>query len=397
MNDKLEVSLLGGCTISCGGRSLDAETLRSKKIWQLLGYLVTFRSREISQDELLSIAYSEDASTNPANALKTLMHRVRASLDELDGPGGKTIIVQRGGGYHWNNALDTEVDIEVFDRLYGAIQTENDESARLDLLLRAIKLYKGDYMPKFSMEPWSIPIVAYYHSRYLQLVTEAIEILSKRAEYDEIVDICYAAINIDPFSDTLYYHLIDSLVKMGQLQAAMTQYEKTTKLFYREFGVTPPERLQALYRDILRSTQGIETDLSLVQKKLRQDEGNGAFVCEYEIFKDIYNVEIRAAGRTGRPMHICLLTAKPAEGRTLSPVAMDETMQKLIASVGSSLRKGDCMARYSVTQLVLLLPLNTNETVERVLHRVTKNYKSEYPHSPVKLDYSFQPVEALIT
>lgn len=394
---KLRVSLLGGCAISYGEKTLDLENLRSKKIWQLLGFLVTFRFREISQDELLSIAYAEDASTNPANALKTLIHRVRAALDELGGGlSGKTLILQRGGSYCWNNSIETEADIEGFDRLYASAQTEKDEDRKLDILLKATRLYKGDYMPKFSLEPWAIPINTYYHSRYLQLVDEALSMLSARSEYDDIVDLCYSAITIEPFSDTLYYNLIDSLVKLGQLQAAMIQYEKTTKLFYREFGVTPPEKLQALYKEILSSTQGVETDITQVQKKLSQDEGRGAFVCEYEIFKDIYNVEVRAAGRTGRPMHICLITARPLEGRTLSNMAMNEAMQKLISSVKASLRKGDCLARYSVTQLVLLLPLNTNETVERVLHRVTKNYKADYPRSPLSLDYSFQPVEAVI-
>lgn len=395
-NYKLRVSLLGGCSIVCGEKSINSESLHSKKIWQLMSYLIAHRHREITQEELLSVVYSEDASTNPANALKTLMHRVRAALDELDGPGGRNLILQRDGSYCWNNAINTMVDFEEFDALYSAAQGEKDEDKALALRLQAMRLYKGDFLPKFAHEAWVVPINTYYHSRYMQLVHEAIECLSQREEYDEVVDVCYAAIAIDPFDDNLYFHLIKSLINMGQYQAALSQYENTKKLFFSEFGVTPSEELQALYKETLKSTQGVETDIGEVKKKLFQDEGAGAFFCEYEIFKDIYNVEIRAAARTGRPMHICLFTASSVKGRSVSAGAMDTAMQKLIESVRHSLRRGDCFTRYSVSQLLLLLPLNTNETVERVLHRVVRNYKSEYPRSPIVLDYSFQPVDAII-
>lgn len=395
-DSRLEVSLLGGCSISCAGRAIDTDALHSKKIWQLLGFLITYRHREVTRSELLGAVYAEDASANPTNALKTLMHRVRASLDALGGPGGKNIILQREGGYCWNNALNTRVDTEEFDALFAAAQAEEDADRGLELRLRAIKLYRGDYMPKFAMESWVLPIYIYYHSRYMQLVHEAVERLSQKGEYDEAVDVCYAAIAIEPFDDSLYCRLIKALVNLGQNQAALSQYEKTKKLFFSEFGVTPSEELQALYRETLKSTHSVETDISEVKRKLYQDEDGGAFFCEYEIFKDIYNVAVRAAARTGKPMHVCLLTAGSAEGRALSAKAMDGAMNRLIESVRRSLRRGDCFARYSVSQLILLLPLNTNETVERVLRRLARNFKTEYPRSPIALDYSFQPVDAII-
>lgn len=397
-DNRLQVNLLGGCSISYRGKTIDSNSLHSKKIWTLLAFLIVFRKRDISQNELIDLVYSEDNSANPMNALKTLMHRVRSALDELDYVGGKNIILQQDGSYKWNTTLPIEVDIDVFEELAqkAGLATLTDDE-RLDACLKAADVFKGDFVPKIAMEPWAVPLNTYYRSQYLNIVHKAIKMLEERGRYNDIVAICHKAINVDSYDEFLYLNLMKALVSLNQYQEALSQYEKTTNLFYKEFGVTPSPELKALYKQIVHSNQSVEMDIGAIKENLR--EGNdlkGAFFCEYEFFKDIYRLEVRSVSRTGKPIHICLMTVSPRPGeKPMQTKALNATMDKLATCVKTTLRRGDVFARYSVSQFVIMLPMTTVENAEMVLNRIVKRFHAANPRAPGEVSYCFQPIDSV--
>lgn len=393
-----KAEFFGGCRLSRGDAYIDDTVLRSKKIWELLAYLIVFRNKEITQGELVNLIYGEDKSANPVNALKTLMHRVRAALDSMGAAPGKMLILQTNGSYKWNNEYPVELDTEVFEDCFARAQSiELGGSSRLEAVMKAVETYKADFLPRFAMEPWVIPINTYYRSCYIRLVHGAVELLRTEEKNDEIVAICQKAIGIDPYDEYLYLNLMQGLVNLGQYQNAMEQYEKTTKLFYKEFGVTPSEEMKALYRQIARSSQSVEADISMVKDRLKEaDELRGAFYCEYEFFKDIYQLEIRSASRTGKPVHIGLLTVTARNGGRLAVKTMNNTVERLMSCVRNTLRRGDIYARYSVSQVIVMLPLTTMESADNVLNRVAKRFRAENPHSAGEVSYAFQPIDAVL-
>lgn len=392
------VNMLGGCSIVCGDKRIDSNSLRSKKIWELLAYLIVYRHKDISQSELIDIVYSEEKSNNPANALKTLMHRVRVALDELGEASGKELIIQQSGSYKWNNEYEVILDTERFEELLQkSQQSGRSDELRLEDSLEAAAIYKGDFLPRFATESWVMPLHTYYHSAYIRLVHETIELLSLRGKNSEIFELCQKAIAIDPYDEYLYLQLMQVMVNMEQYQSAMDQYEKTTKLFYREFGVTPSDEMKALYRQIAYTNQGVELDLNTVKERLREsDENAGAFFCEYEFFKSVYQLEVRSAARSGEPIHICLMTVTPkSENEPLTNKSLNLIIDKLMDCVKSTLRRGDVFARFSISQLIIMLPMTTMENAEMVLSRIVKRYRAAYPRSNGEVSYCFQSIEAV--
>ena len=80
------VNMLGGFSISIGGKTITDQNNQAKKPWSLLEYLITFRGRDIPVEELIDLFWKDEASNNPAGALKTLMFRVRKLLEPLGYP-----------------------------------------------------------------------------------------------------------------------------------------------------------------------------------------------------------------------------------------------------------------------------------------------------------------------
>jgi len=399
MPGKLQIRMLGEFSLTYGDHSINDRENRSKKVWTLLAYMICFRNREITQQELIDLLWSNDSSDNPANALKTMFHRVRSSLDNLKYAGGHKMIVSRHGSYAWNNELDFTVDVDEFEELvHQAKAIGITPEQKLALYRRAVALYNGDFLPKYNTESWVIPINVYYHMMFLQIAHEMIGLLSELHLYDEIAAVCSKAVEVDPYDEDLYYYLIKALVDSGNQQAAMRQYEKMTELFYHKFGVTPNNDLTALYREVVKTTNSMETDLNIIKDHLREaDAVEGAFFCEYEFFKDIYRIEARAAARNGSAIHIGLLTVSRAQGNNKLPLrSLNAVMGKLRECIRVSLRKGDVFALYSVSQYIIMLPHASYEDSQMALNRIIKRYNRENPRSTAKLSMAIQPLEPIM-
>lgn len=389
---KLQIGMLGGFSLTYGDRTVNDQIIRSKKIWIPLEYLIAFRNREVSQNELIELLYPSGKSDNPGNALKTLVFRIRAVLDGLGYMDGRDMLVHYRDSYAWNPDMDFEVDVDRFERLCKkAASAQFGDAERIAAYLEAIDLYKGDFLPMSAYEPWVMPLSAYYHNMYLNAVHSAVEMLRALERHTEVARVCRQAIAIDKYDEFLYYNLILALVELKNPQAALAQYKEMTDIFYGEFGVTPSKELMALYKEIAKDARGVETDLAAIKELMSEEsEAGGAFYCEYEVFKDIYRLEVRAAERTGNTLYLCLITANGKTGAPPSVKTLNSAIGKLRACIAGSLRRGDAYARYSVSQFILMLPGTTYETGSVVVERILRRFYRENPRAAVVLSHSLQ-------
>ena len=111
----LYINMLGEFTLRYGENVISDQEGRSKKLWLLIEYLVTFRGKEISQNDLIDLLWPDDSNGNPANTLKTLVHRARTMVAGLEYENTKNIIIYRRGTYAWNDKLNMVVDLDVFE------------------------------------------------------------------------------------------------------------------------------------------------------------------------------------------------------------------------------------------------------------------------------------------
>lgn len=392
---EIKVNMLGEFTISnaAGTVAISDQNNRSRKVLTLLEYLVAFRTREISQAELIELLWPDDTSDEPVNTLKTLLHRARSTMDDMEPGMGKQAIICRRGTYAWSTAVPTTVDAEEFEKHCRAAASSEDE-VKLAHLLKAIRLFRGDYLPKSGSELWAVPIVTYYHTMYLNAVHEAVGILTGLARFDEIIEICQHAIEVDPYDEQLHLAMIQTLMACGMQQRAMEHYNQVTELYLNKFGINPSADLTALYKEIVKANKSTEMNLHIIRDELEETETQqGAFFCEYEFFKDIYRLQARSAARSGGVVQIALITAMDSAGHRLSQKQMAVTMTRLQEVIRASLRNSDVFARFSVSQFLIMLPSASMEDSDMVLQRISGNFRREYPHMNVLFHYSSLPME----
>jgi DNA-binding SARP family transcriptional activator len=393
----LKVNMLGEFSLSYGGKSVNDQNNRAKKLWSLLEYLIAFRDKEVAQEEIIELLWPEDDIEDPANTLKTLLHRARSLVGEIGFPNTKELIKYRRGTYSWSTCFPIQVDTEEFEKLLENAKSAEDEETKLNHLLAALNIYKGDFLPRSSGELWATTICEYYHSRYIRAVHEVVDILSDAGRHPEIISICNRATSIDPYDEHIHCQMIKALIAQGSQQAALRHYEFVTELFFSRLGVNPSDELVSLYKDIVKTTKNKELDLNVIKDSLNEKEKNNiAFYCEYEFFKDIYRLEARSASRSGRVVQVALITLQDPRGNDLPKRTQTTAMERLMEVISSSLRKGDVFTRYSISQYLIMLPLANFEDGNAVLKRTVKAFKLKYPKMNVELHFKLIPLDPVM-
>ena len=100
--------------------------------------------------------------------------------------------------------------------------------------------------------------------------------------------------------------------------------------------------------------------------------GHGAYLCDMEVFRQLYNLESRILERSGQAVYVAVITIATPTHMLPDSRTLNEAMILLRQVTVDSLRRGDVISQYSQSQLVLLLTTLTLEDCELALS----------PHSP---------------
>lgn len=377
---------------------LNDETLRSEMLTRLLAYLLVNRKRALSVSELTDILWGDDENTdNPAGALKNLMYRLRTVMKKT--LGDLQYIITGHGSYYWNQELEVHMDSEDFDRLgRQAEQASAGTEERIQALKDSLDLYEGTFLKKLAQEHWVMPLSTYYHSQYLIRAKELAVLYEENKQYSPMASVCRNAIDVDNLDEELHYLFVKALIGQGEKNLAMEHYRKATNILYENLGTKPSEKLRDLYQQLLEDQHDIQDDLETIQEEMIQEKENpqGAFLCEYGVFKEIYRLELRRVERLGISEYIVLLTIEPKDYISREEEAylriLSDAVNNMQDVLCTYLRSVDVASRYSGSQFVVMLPTCTFEAAKMVTGRILSRFYAKEKFGRVKVQYSLEEV-----
>lgn len=392
LDKTLRINMFGTISLTYGEKQIGCDSNRSKLIWNILSYLISHRGKLVPSQELINAVWDVSKNQNPAGAMRTAIHRARQMLCELTDDEDCSLLLSQNGGYMWNTAYDIKVDTDEFEKLVTKISEGAED---LETCLAAIEMYQGKFLAMQSSEMWVMPIQAYYHNLYESVLDITIPQLEKPGMWEQGVDICHKALQIDPYSERFYQHLMRLLLVADARQEVVRMYESMSKILLTTFGVMPDAESRALYREALLSVKnsGVVTWDALADQLCEKEEITTALVCDYDFFKVLYQAHARAIVRNGTVIHTALITLKGRKGHEVSPRSISVAMDNLERHMANSLRKGDIIARCSSSQFVIMLLSADYENSNKVCRRVIASFEKKYPHTPVTVDHF---VKALI-
>ena len=373
----VKIQIMGAFVIDADGMVVDNLPTRSRRGVNLIQYLVLQRGKPVSSQRLIREIEGGRHSESPENALKTLISRTRAMLNEISQGLGACIISEKGG-YRWENLPGVQVDVliilEILERLHG----KPNKDIRRRLMDELLRLYSGDIQEAYWL-----------HREYLDAVYAYVEQLKESEEFNRICEVCQRALEVDPMDEHLHVLLMEAMVNLNRSEEAFTEYKKVTRQTQQYFDEEPGEELQNYYKVILEESRSLKFNLDVIHNELTKDERDlrGPFFCDYRAFKEIYNIQIRNLERLGSTMFLGVIML----GSTNS-VTREGGMAGLQEILRSNLRRGDIVTRFNENIFAMLLPTVNYSTGNIVMERLEQLFYGEYPSSKIVFHYRVCPL-----
>ncbi|MBR2698365.1 MAG: winged helix-turn-helix domain-containing protein [Clostridia bacterium] len=382
MENSVRIQLMGNYLFYIDEQRIENPISKTRKGSALMSFLILNRGKPVANQRLLRELWPSNTVTNPENALKTLVSRVRTMLNQMAPGMGKSIVSDRGA-YHWELLDGVRIDVlEIMD-IFDELGRTREENALRQLYQRLMSLYKGDLFQTGDLNE-EAAYAEQMHRQYLNAVYQYLDLLRKDEAYNEISAVCRKALNVDNFDEHLHIELMKAMVNLNRVSEAMEQYHHAANMTYRYLGAEPSESMQAFYMQLNRSRKSLKFNMDAIRNELRDANANrGAFVCDYNMFKEIYNLEMRNLERLGTTMFLGIIMIGDVEDTHISYIRQDNIMNGLIEILRENLRKGDIITHFAPTIVAVLLPTVNYETGSMVMERVRLLFYKRFPNSNI--------------
>jgi predicted ATPase/DNA-binding SARP family transcriptional activator/tetratricopeptide (TPR) repeat protein len=204
--------------------------------------------RVILGDQLIDAVWGERPPAGAANALQSLVSRLRRVL-----PGA---IESNASGYRL--ALDPEVvDAVRFERLAmagrGALRRDPLEAATA--LRQALALWRGPALADAATAPFAAPTVARLEELRLSALEDRIEadlVSGVVVGGETLVAELDGLVTVHPTRERLCGQLMRALARAGRQADALAVYERVRTRLADQLGMDPSEELEAAHLQVLR-------------------------------------------------------------------------------------------------------------------------------------------------
>ena len=392
MVQTVEVQLLGGFTITRGGSIFESLPQRSKKGAALMTYLILQRDRPVSTQRLIRELWGSRRGTNPENALKTMVSRLRAMLAEIS-PALSGSLVSGQGSYRWQSQPGVAVDVLRVLDLNDRLREPMDDADRESCCQQLLDCYQGDLYQTDELLNASMA-TSRLHRIYLETALTLIELKRKREAWNEILRVCEAALRIDDADEPLQIERMRALVHLHRSDEALNRYQEITERDRRLLEAEPSEELQAFYRQMTRAGTQLRYNLDVLRNRLTDPASDtpGPFFCEMKAFREFYQIQMRNLERLGSTMFLGLIMLGDGDPEAVDSVIFEGAMAGLLEILRMNLRRGDIVTRCDEYAVALLLPTVNYQSGAMVMERIEHIFYNAYPRERVPFHSRITPL-----
>lgn len=389
----LIIRMLGGLSITYGGKPLVlAKNITSKMVHLFLLLLYT-RDRGIRREELIETLYEDCDMEQASNSFRGMVFRLRKNLIAAGLPEGE-YITNKAGIYRWESG-DVKIclDVEEFTNLVERGLKETDKMVQQRLLEEADALYRGEFLPAMIADEWVAVSNRKFQELYFQCMRRLMDLLRQQESNSKLVICCNKMTELYPFEEWQLAKL-DCLIEMKEYKDALKYYDEVVNLYQEEFGLLPsPElkkRLQSIREHINYDIRSIN---EIQERFLEEEEPGGATYCDLTVFTVVYRYMIKVLDRTGMSAYLMLYTLTDKNRMPIEKTeVLEDVRDAMFQAVKMSVRRSDLYTRYGKNQFLILLVGSNQKGCERVASRIKRNFNELNTRKRVDICYTLSSI-----
>jgi predicted ATPase/DNA-binding SARP family transcriptional activator len=244
----MQIGLLGPLEVRVNGVTVDVAGTRLRG---LLTRLALDAGRPISAGALVDAVWGEYPPGDQANALQSLVSRLRRSL-------GDAHAVQPSAAGYRLLADPGDVDVHQFQRLAAdgaAALRRGDPATAEPMLRRALALWRGPALADCADAAFAAAPIARLDDLRLAAMADRLAADLALARAGAVVAELEALTREHPLDERFAGLLIKALRAEGRTSEALAAYQRLRQLLVDELGVDPTPELQELHLSVLRGDQ----------------------------------------------------------------------------------------------------------------------------------------------
>ena len=249
------IYLTGRVSIEHGEVLIDERRLPGRQGRLAFVFLAIDRHRLVSRDELISAIWPHGQPKEVDTALSAILSKLRAVLSKAGLQRDVAGIDVRLGSIELqlpsNAWIDVEASANAADEAEGALRA-GDRPRAWSLSNVVVSIARRPFL-RDEEAPW----IESRRSKLRSLLVRGLECLStiSAGQGEEPLALQYAneMVEIEPFRETAYQHLMRLHVQMGNRAEALRVFGDCRKLLKEELGASPSPETEALFLRILRN------------------------------------------------------------------------------------------------------------------------------------------------
>jgi len=390
---QLKIFTLGKFQVFTGEENLTKKYPKSRRPWLLFQFLLTNAGQSLSSEIVVGTLWPATNYENPQHSLRNLVYRLRQMLK--DEGNGDRYIIQTQGNYSFNTRSNYWCDFEELEKLLErAFSLKDKDPQKIKLLEKAYQLYGGEFLPSRPYEEWTVNLRLYCQRIFLKVVVELNRLYEEKNQWKKTIALCEKALEFEPFEENLHWSYVQSLIKTDQKARAKNHYHQTHALFQKELGVSLgfdiDEMINKHNNFEPKNSSSTWGDFQEILEEKEEDKG--AFICDGENFRMIYQLEERRAERNIRKSSLASLQLIAPKGKKLPEAELDEKSRILQGTLLNCLRRGDVIFPNKPGEFLLLLVDVPPDKVDKVLNRIASKYYENSPDDEVRINVRHRPL-----
>ena len=250
MSNTLKAFVFGRFRVQYSQRVLNG--LDACKTQELLCYLFLYRNRSHPREVLVDLLWQDHEASQSRRYLSKVLWQIQTALEAQTDSLHCRLLLTESDWVQLNPDADLWLDVAVFEQAFAltqGLQGRELDPQRFQILLEAVKLYRGDLLVGFYQN-WCVYERERLQYIYLAMLDKLMDHCEACQEYEAGLDYGSIILRYDRARERTHRRLMRLHYLSANRTAALRQYQQCVVALKEELSVEPSERTAILYQQI---------------------------------------------------------------------------------------------------------------------------------------------------
>lgn len=199
----------------------------SDQMYGLIGCLALMPNHTATVQQIASFLWPDDTCETPSRNISRVIYRLKPILSIVE---VEDLIVSKANTFSFNSKYQITVDAVVFEKIYEELKDAASKEKAVLMYQTAMRIYRGELLPRFALEPAVMPYAVYYQNHYLSLQRKVIELSLEHEDYDTAQRITINTLQNAPFDPMANMYMVILILLQSGKTLGKAYYDKVKEL-----------------------------------------------------------------------------------------------------------------------------------------------------------------------